>query len=421
MKGGIFIDTFDLQELLKNALEEGIINISDVQEKLKMSKMQKILDMHKFKIWQGDNGFWYTYLPDEKKPNKRRLIKKKSEAKIHELLLDYYDTKEDECVTFKDCFLLYTDVKSEYVANNTLSKYANDYKRFFENTWLETYDITAIMGDRLEAFIIKRIKDLHLNQKAAKAMIGYIKSVFMYAVINHIIKENPCNYLKKGSSYFRYCSAKIVNTKDRIADTDEIAAIMEAIKQDHIKKPEYIPSYAVELSILTGMRVGEIAALTWDSIDDDVIIVNKEEIFDRSNNSFYVADYTKNRRPRLIPITKNIRALLEKVKEVETALNCYGKYIFMNQHGKINKRAISDCARNKSIQAGLKKSKSISCFRRTVNSTIKNDGISTTVAAAIIGNTIEVNEQHYTYDVTDMEEKREILEKANNKMLLKVE
>ena len=32
-------------------------------------------------------------------------------------------------------------------------------------------------------------------------------------------------------------------------------------QKDHEKKPNYIPTYAIEFASLTGMRVGEISAL----------------------------------------------------------------------------------------------------------------------------------------------------------------
>lgn len=402
---------------MQKAVITGIVNISDVQKQLDMKKLNDILKAHKYKIWQGDNGSWYTYLPDENKKNGRRLIKKKSQDKINETILNFYNTQEYKNEdTFKDLFLSYRELKSEVVSNNTIAKYDSDYKRFFEKTWLETTDIKKITGDKLEVFIIKRIKDLQLNQKAAKALISYIKGVFTHAIINEKITKNPCMFLKSNSNYFRYCNVGVVNIEDRIASNEEIAAIMKQIKTDHIQKPNYIPSYAVELSILTGMRVGEISALTWDSIKDGSIIVDKEEIYDRTTNLYYVVDHTKNRKSRVIPITNDIESLLNRIENVEKMFGYYGEYIFMNEKGKINKRTISDCARNKSYQAGLK-SKSIHCYRRTINSTIRCSGVSSVIASSLIGNTEEVNQQYYTYDVTDMEQKRAILENANKEML----
>ena len=55
-----------LQFLIKN----GKIDISDVQNSMEAK--------HPYKIWQGKDGEWYTYLPDDKKEGclKRENLKR---------------------------------------------------------------------------------------------------------------------------------------------------------------------------------------------------------------------------------------------------------------------------------------------------------------------------------------------------------
>jgi len=55
------------EELLKYAIENDIINLEHVQEQMRMKEQQRILRQHPYKIWEGKDGKWYTYLPDEKK------------------------------------------------------------------------------------------------------------------------------------------------------------------------------------------------------------------------------------------------------------------------------------------------------------------------------------------------------------------
>ena len=62
--------------------------------------------------------------------------------------------------------------------------------------------------------------------------------------------------------------------------------LCEQLQEDYKNQPEYIPSYAVELAILTGMRVGEIAALTWDCISEDGILINKSAKYNRKTNAY---------------------------------------------------------------------------------------------------------------------------------------
>ncbi len=75
--------------------------------------------------------------------------------------------------------------------------------------------------------------------------------------------------------------------------------------------------------------------------------------------------------------------------------------------------------RNKCIQIGMKHTKGMNAVRRTVNSRIRCAGISATVAASLLGHTEEVNNLNYTYDITGMDYKMEIVEKMNKEMTIK--
>lgn len=61
-------------ELLKYAIENGMINAALVQEKIEMQRRKELLEKHPFKIWEGSDGLWNTYLPDE---DKGRIRKRK--------------------------------------------------------------------------------------------------------------------------------------------------------------------------------------------------------------------------------------------------------------------------------------------------------------------------------------------------------
>lgn len=47
-------------EVLKYAIENGIIDVSYVQEKIEMNKRKGYLEKHKYEIWQGTDRKWYT-------------------------------------------------------------------------------------------------------------------------------------------------------------------------------------------------------------------------------------------------------------------------------------------------------------------------------------------------------------------------
>lgn len=65
-----YMDSFVSMEnldLLNYALEHGMINLSYVQEQIDMNKRKELLEKHPYKISQGKDGKWRTYLPDKKK------------------------------------------------------------------------------------------------------------------------------------------------------------------------------------------------------------------------------------------------------------------------------------------------------------------------------------------------------------------
>lgn len=43
-------------DLLKYAVENGMIDLSYVQEQIEMNKRKELLDKHPYKIWEGKDG-----------------------------------------------------------------------------------------------------------------------------------------------------------------------------------------------------------------------------------------------------------------------------------------------------------------------------------------------------------------------------
>lgn len=52
-------------EILHYVELHDMIDADAICSLIQMSKKQKILEEHKYDIWQGKNGKWYTYLPKE--------------------------------------------------------------------------------------------------------------------------------------------------------------------------------------------------------------------------------------------------------------------------------------------------------------------------------------------------------------------
>lgn len=106
--------------------------------------------------------------------------------------------------------------------------------------------------------------------------------------------------------------------------------------------------------------------------------------------------------------------MLKQIKKIETQYGYICEFVFANEYGRIHARTISDCARNKSLQAGIEL-KSIHALRRTLNSKMRCEGVSSIVASSILGHTEEVNSSNYTYDVSSFEYKTSIISNINKR------
>jgi integrase len=211
----------------------------------------------------------------------------------------------------------------------------------------------------------------------------------------------------EAKQFYKYCTDVEKAPDKRIVFDEDMKRLYARFYEDYEKQPEYIPTYAVHLATLTGFRAGELAGLDWKSVTDSYIIIDKSEKYNRITKEYFI-DKTKNGKNRIFPITDEIRELLDAVRKVEMQNGYMCEWVFANENGRIHAPIISSCSKNKCRQIGISE-KGIHAYRRTVNSKMRCNGVSATVAASLLGHTAEVNEQYYTFDVSTLQEKAEIV------------
>lgn len=407
-----YIDKYDIENL-QYALDNNIIDLAYMQEQIKMKKRQKYLEKHEFKIWRGNDGKYRTYLPDEKKG--RRLLKRSNKSDIEDEIVNYYKLLEEKSqITFQKMYWKWRKVQDELVCENTTCKYDTDYIRFFKDTDFEKTVMEKLNEEDIKVFLCSTIKRKTLNKKAAKTLFGYINNVVKSARVNKIIVDNPMEFFE-AKQFYKYCTEAKKPIEKKIVSDKEMHLLYEQFNKDYQEQPEYIPTYAVEFATLTGFRVAEISALKWDSITDEYIIVDKSEKYNRKTKEYYI-DKTKNQKERIFPLTPEIKDLLNRVKKAEMKAGYICEWVFANENGRIHAPIISSCTKNKCRQVGITE-KGIHAYRKTVNSKMRCNGVSSVVAASLLGHSQEVNEEYYTFDVASLEDKIKVVSTMNKQML----
>lgn len=386
----------------------GIINIEGVREQIEMKKRNDILKSHPYKIWFGSDNKWHTYLPDAEKGRIPR--RRNTQKEIEDLVIQYYQAEEEKPITFDDSYWKWRQSQDSGVSDNTIAKYNTDYRRFFENTDFSKKSISNITCEDIKIHINKKIRDLKLCKKACKSLCWYIRSVFTSARINKNISENPMEDIT-AKNFYGLCIEKERTKEQILVDDHEMQELQKRFELDHKNNPYYIVTYAVELACLTGMRVGEISALKWDCITKDRIIINKSEKYNRLTKEYFI-DLTKNKKSREFPLTDEIKQLLDEVKKIEIQQGNICEWVFADDNGRVHAPVISSCSGNKCLQIGITE-KGIHAYRRTINSKMRQSGVSAKTAASLLGHTDDVNEKYYTFDLSSFEEKEEIVSKIN--------
>ena len=123
-------------DVLQYALENGMIDLAYVREQIEMNKRKEVLEKHPYSIWEGKNGYWYTYIFDPDKKNSRRLIKYKTRKSLEDKLVQYYSEfeeihKEWTLETIYPEWLHYFSMHTNKSAS--VKRYTSEWTRYYKN------------------------------------------------------------------------------------------------------------------------------------------------------------------------------------------------------------------------------------------------------------------------------------------------
>lgn len=397
--------------MLKFALDNDIIDLSHMEEQVNMKKREEILKKHLYNIWQDKNGFWHTYLPSEN--GQRKSVKKKNKSDLENVIISYWKSKQNN--SFKERYDIWMDRQKKCGrSDNTIYKYQCDFKRFFEGDKICKENISRIDDEYICLFIQRLLERKQIPYRALKAMFGYMNGVFEKAIIDKVISNNPCKYVDLPTFKHLCQEEKEKSVSDRTLSVAEKNALLKKLNSDD--KPDYIVKYAVEFAMYTGMRVGELAALRWEDVDfsQKEITIRHSEKHNRLTNEYTIST-TKNSKIRKFPLTDEMKDVLLRVKEVEIKKGFISEWVFSNEKGRVHSRVISNCVRNRTASKEFTNQKSIHAIRRTINSDMRCNGVSPVVAASLLGHTVKVNNDNYTYDVSNMSYKTSVISDINKK------
>lgn len=272
-------------------------------------------------------GTWFfttrvtTPLGEVKQVKKRGFPTKKEAVEAERFFLTTQNYKDK--VTLNEVFASYIKDKENDLKPVTLYK----KKLFFEKHILkelgslDIHELTPLILKKWQnTFLSKNLKNGSLKDARTK-----FSSVLNYCVNFYGLKENP--FLKISVPKNK---KELQNKEEYIVwNIDDFNKAMAVLNSETEKM-------ALGLSFWTGIRKGELLALTWEDFDEEneILTISKNKQYIK--NGGFIIGTPKNNFSRTIELSKNICELFKNYKKQKFKGNAKENIFPFNQHLLLN-------------------------------------------------------------------------------------
>lgn len=215
--------------------------------------------------------------------------------------------------------LLDEDLALNYIKEGTYHRNKETLKRLQKNPILNNTPIQSLTYVQLQQFLLG---ETCMSQSIINKVYNMLGRTFKEAVKRKIIVENPMADVKKPNS-------KKVNIKVRALTRVEEQKLYNVIVHNDVPY-----AHQMLLSMFTGMRMGEVNALTKNDIDLDAGTITIDKTISRdTKGTAFVSDTTKTEAgTRTIPISSTVLPIVKEILQL-----CENEeYLFMKNGKNIN-------------------------------------------------------------------------------------
>lgn len=397
------ISMFDA-ELLKFAIENGMLDTALVQEKIEMQRRRDNLEKHPYKIWQGKDGKWYSYLPDEKCGRKK--VKRISKESLEDSIVEFWREKEEN-PTVREIFTEWIEDKLRYeeIARGTYDRYLEYFDKYFVP--IQDKHIKSINEELLEDFVKATICEFDMTAKCFSNFRTLVYGIFKRAKKRKFVQFSITETMKDMEISKRSFKKVVHKAEEQIYFADEKRAV-----ETYLESNKDIINLGLLLMFKTGLRVGELAALKHRDVQNYTVFISRTE------TSYKGADGKRKYEVKEFPKTEagvRYAVLPEKYKWIMDEilkLNPAGEFLLEKKNGnrvrtyEFRRRLKTVCENKVNI-----KSKSPHKIRKTYGTILLDSNVRESTIVDAMGHTdIGMTKGHYYYDRTSIEDKRKELE-----------
>ena len=276
-----------------------------------------------YKTKSGYRGQIVVGIDDEGKPI-RRSVTGKTVKEVNEklttiknsIITGTYIAPNKITVCEFARMMIEDDLNLNYIKEATYYRNIETLKRLENNSYLKTTPIQELNYTPVKDFILS---ETDMSQSIINKVYMMLQKTLKEAVKRKIITENPIAELKKPKTSQH-------REKVRALTTEEEMKLYKILTTEDVNY-----SHQMLLSMLTGMRMGEINALTVDDIDlrFKTITVNKTMARGLKGEPFVSTSAKTENGNRVVPISATVLPLVDEI------LFCAGEHYLFEQNEKL--------------------------------------------------------------------------------------
>ena len=386
---------------LKTAIIQGIISLSDTEEMIAMIERKEYLEKHPYRIYEGKDGQWHTYLPDASKKTKRRHIKRRTKQEVEDVVAAFYKEGTDD-PTIEDVFKEWQEYRLAIgkVKPATITRYQQDFDRYFYI--FKTTRIRRVSEMEIEKFLGGVFRENLLNARAYSNLKTILRGVLKYAKRKKLIYFEVETLLAEMDMSDRELKRTMVDDEKEIFYDDEYERIL-AYCYEH---RDDICCLGVALMFVAGLRVGEVVSLTGGDILDGAVYVHRNETKYRQDGHIVYEVEERPKTPagvRHVIVPDRYKWVLDGLKSPSDT------FIFVGKSGRLHTQAIRKRQYQICKKLGIPV-RSPHKARKTYGSILLDGHADAKLIERQMGHTdISCTEMHYHRDRKRVSQKREII------------
>lgn len=411
------IITCDSESILAYAIANGMIDMDGVKERMKQNKIKSVIETHPYKIYQGTDGRWYTYVPDDTKANNRKKLVKPTLNKLHQAIYDYYQVKEEKenlaNVSLLELYPKWLEHKSLHTQKSSyLSRIETDWKKYYLGTEIIKIPVKNLSKLMLDEWAHTLIKEHSMTKKTYYNVTLIMRQALTYAVDLGIIEANPMDNVKPdGKRLFRKVRKKSNHTQ--VYTKDELEQLKAMAWEDfHNRTKVYqLAPLAALFMFYTGLRISEVLTVRYDDLEPNGQL-HISRMFCRDSKE--IIELTKGTcGDRDVILTSEAQHIIECARERQQELCSHQcEYIFSITNQPPSYHSVADLFRKYCHSMGIDR-KSSHKARKTYISTLIDGGVNINSIREMVGHADErTTYGNYCFDRDTNAEKLAKMEQA---------